>query len=272
MTEELELIKQIHNEFDTAPARLIKEADEYNSVAKPSISDWIKNKALRLRKLGFSMSTESEILKQHEQETEEDRKVREQKETDVKWVKYYQQNYPFLKFLTITELDRISKKYGLVYAPVSRYIKSVPEKNLLEIERGQPLKLKDMEEGFITYETRMFSFGPSPVTKLEGYEETTNAQKFLEFLDEKESNRKKDGNYDFYSSRIYNLTNKSEFNIAAPADHFDLKGLEKNGFEYRTPLVKNDPIVFKYCKGGILVYSMWGLEASDELAINPINN
>jgi hypothetical protein len=63
--------------------------------------------------------------------------------------------------------------------------------------------------------------------------------------------------------------------IAAPKDHFDLKGLKHitgtHGF-FSTTRIHKDPIVFRYVKGGIQIISKWGLEASDPMLVNEINN
>jgi len=69
--------------------------------------------------------------------------------------------------------------------------------------------------------------------------------------------------------------NKSGLFICAPPSHFDLKTLSKEGELGYFKVEKweiNDPIVFRYCKGGVQVISKWGLEASDEALVNEINN
>ena len=79
--------------------------------------------------------------------------------------------------------------------------------------------------------------------------------------------------YDFHTDEMEEINRDGLF-IAAPKSHFDLKGLKKKGlgfFNFTVTEVK-DPIVFRYVKGGIQVLSKWGLEANDEMLVNPINN
>lgn len=52
--------------------------------------------------------------------------------------------------------------------------------------------------------------------------------------------------------------------IAAPQDHFEKQEPQKSFVD--------DPIVFEYCRGGLVVRSKWGLEASDPaLVVDKLN-
>ncbi len=60
--------------------------------------------------------------------------------------------------------------------------------------------------------------------------------------------------------------------ICAPPSNFDTKGLSKKGllgwFETKTEILKDDPIVYRYVRGGVQVLSKWGLEANDGALVN----
>lgn len=271
-----ELIEQIHSEFDTAPERLLMEAEILLRNAG-EVSAEAKRKADRLEAIGFNSSFEATEVR--EKQAKHDEAVRA-----AEIVKYYRHTYPFTKFLTQEELDRICGKYGLVYAPVSRYIREVPEKNLSEIERAQPLKALDLPDDVCT---RSFMATLSSPISVSGVLKRLKRNNCPEFKGETEKELFEYlGRYSFYFDREYNtdyvtrsyrehlsVNRDDKFFIAAPKDHFDLTGYEQNGkFEFVKSIVKEDPIVFRKVRGGILVITKWGIEASDEALINPINN
>ena len=126
------LIAEIHSEFDTAQERLLQEANKILSTKTnlPDIAD-------RLSKVGFTNTPTAkkgiEVKKQL---------VTSQEQAEL--INYYKNTYPFLKFLTEDELNRICDKYNLIHAPVGNYINEVPEKNLRDIETAQGLKEQDV--------------------------------------------------------------------------------------------------------------------------------
>lgn len=76
------------------------------------------------------------------------------------------------------------------------------------------------------------------------------------------------------STFTYTKIVKSGLFICAPQSHFDLDGLKKNKFGFLKVIKTEvkDPIVFRYCRGGVQVLSKWGLEADDELLYNEFEN
>lgn len=286
------IIKEIHDSFDSAQDRLLKEAISVLSFVKEDGSFEIEDKAERLKKLGF---TSSLVVKEFEKISVEREKknhfiVKTKKEAEL--INYYKYTYPFLKFLTEGELDRICNKYNLIYAPVGNYKEDVPDKNLREIENAQPLKKMDVmvkkyrliplksDEGkfnkflwSIGKEDNVFSEGEDigllkRYTKYSqnpwGFETTTWLYVIWD----------KSGRNGYYSFDSVEEISKSDLFICAPKSHFDLKGLKKNklGFFNISIVPVDDPIVFRYVKGGIQVLSKWGLEASDKLLTNPVDN
>lgn len=224
------LIKKIHTEFDEAQDRLLMEAQKLLST---TVEEKELEVAERLREVGFG----STPLAQKVYEREHTKALAKRK---AELISYYKYTYPFLKFITIDELDRICKKYNLIYATVSRYIKDVPEKNLRDIENAQPLKEEDRYNADIYAQIKAEKQNP--------FNRVPMNSSFISYL----------------QSRIDH--EKEELFIAAPKDHFNLRGLVQDGFGFFRPKVK-DPIVFRYVRGGVQIITKWGLEAEDPALI-----
>lgn len=295
------LIAEIHNEFDTAEDRLLCEAENLLKELKIPTQTGIEQKAERLHKIGF---TNSEIVKKAAifkqiRIKEQEKLVTTQAQAEL--IRYYKQTYPFQKFLTEQELNRICQKYSLVYAPVDKYLKDVPEKNLKEIENASDAKTQDIEESVCqvyiknTHRTERDAAALAEILKAMGKSKSEFTYKECKELIEKkwrhcgenwnlfgdnpemffyvahEVLQTKSYPYYFETQKI----DRSGLFIAAPPSHFDLKGLKnknKYGFFSFTITEVKDPIVFRYVRGGIQVLSKWGLEANDEALINEIDN
>ena len=353
-----EIVAMLHEEIDTAPERLINELGmrvlslEHEEMRlrriKSAVNPQLSAKVDRLAKLGFTSVQENEVLKK-QMKKDADRLADAEvvakmiKETlrTPEFVHYYQLTYPSSKFLTEAELERICDKYGLIHAPVAAYIGSVPDKNLLEIEKARPLKVRDLPERAIFVGSLGISVNHEhALDHIErtfgrrGYRIEEQAE-LLDFLKKAQSKSKikhpgavriRSGFTEIFedeavfienefrvkspfarevlgewrhasewaprsevsfslegSGLVRNPQTRSEpysfamapitgFHIAAPAKEFNLeKGrlrkTSKNGYQ-----VEEDPIVFRYCRGGVLVDSKWGLEASDPALINSIDN
>ena len=290
MTEQ-QIIAQIHNEFDSAEDKLLSDANELLASLHITPESHIEPLAERLNKLGF---TQVPVVKQatslkQQREQEKKRIVKTQAQAEL--IKYYKQNYPFQKFITQTELDRICKKYTLNYAPVRTYIMDIPKKNLKEIEDAPALKEGDAIKQSVWIRVSEFGSSCPDVAKqllskkilFESAKDTFN-------LDDrsvgnalcKYASDKLGINIDYgwntSNFRKFEIekVNKTELFIAAPPTHFALEGLKKDGeFGYvdsKKMVVQNDPIVLRYVRGGIQVLSKWGLEAAEPGLVNEINN
>lgn len=285
-TEE-ELIKEIHNEFDTAPERILQQAlsiisDAQNS--KISLESEIEDKAIRLKNLGFVKNGLVDKLEKIEERNRQKDLIINMEMKMAEGIKYYAQTYPFLKFLPISELDRICDKYGLVYAPVKHYKMPVPDKNLQEIENAQPLKSSDVQPDVVTR-----TYYDDSINRKWGYNKVKELLGGNSFTDDEIRELAKKHNIpllynstrDFFwnagrkilsdgdmciTKEVVETSSRSGLFIAAPKDHFDLTGLtfdKKKGYFQTTIQIKKDPIVFRYVKGGIQVLSKWGIEADD---------
>lgn len=283
--QQQELIDQIHNEFDSAQERLLAEANKILSEIVIPQQYQHKTKAERLKEIGF-MNTQQvkeydQACELREKELSRQRQVRDNAEL----IRYHKQVYPFQKFLTEEELDRICDKYGLVHAPVANYIKDVPEKNLREIEAAKPLVSEDMPFPYYVLKvTRSLVGDAKDIERVKRYgiklfkEDDAlwtdlNAlfkQRGLNIRTAKEETGPHKGSF----REVHKVFNRGLF-IAAPKSHFDLTGLKNDGmfgFKEMFRVEVKDPIVFRYCRGGIQVLSKWGLEAEDPALLNEINN
>lgn len=272
------LIAEIHNEFDTAQDRLLAAATKIlttpNAEAVQSISE-------RLQKVGFVNTPTAKKGKEVKKELVSNREQAE-------LIRYYSQTYPFMKFLTEDELNRICEKYKLVHAPVGNYIGEVPEKNITDIERAQELKYQDIEPTRVINKIKWHEYGNSQyyaswskkslIKKLELPTVFINMDwRFTSDVDRwVMDNFKTPPEVKWFCDEMtISKVNRKGLFIAAPESNFDLTGLDKNTkhgfFEVFETKVK-DPIVFRYVRGGVQVITKWGLEANDPALVVPILN
>ncbi len=295
LSEDQKLIDEIHNEFDTAPQRILDQALEIinkESEVKVELQSKIMEKALRLKTLGFEKNALVHNLTHTEREIKKSEGLIDMNAEMAHRVKYYTSKYPFLKFLPETELDRICDKYGLVYAQVKHYKMPVPEKNLQEIENAQRLNPSDEQKNIVTYQfVNKYESGRddfNKLVKLFGGDTFTEEQlkeihiKYFGGLNQHrlsdtfwyyghQAERGKISNpvisKGFIADAIETTYDRTGLFIAAPKEHFDLSGLtfdkKKGYYQTKTVRIIKDPIVFRYVKGGIQVLSKWGLEAED---------
>jgi hypothetical protein len=277
MNNQLELIEKIHQDFDTAQERLLSEAKRILEGVKTTEMPTVET-AKRLKLFGF---INTPIAKRGAEIIE---KI-EMSKKEAKLIQYYMKEYPFLKFLTVAELDRICQKYNLMYATVDRYTKDVPIRNLEDIERAKSLKYGDEEPNRKWVEISKFWEGND---ELKSWLKAKGGKIFITTIktngQEPTESSVRDGilemgykggfgRWIFEKATIFEEKREGLF-IAAPESHFNLKGLEKNGFGFfevkRTEI--KDPIVFRFVRGGVQVLTKWGLEAEDPSLILPINN
>jgi len=260
-------VQEIHNEIDTAQDRLLQQAKEI--IAGTDQTD--VKLADRLAAVGFVQAPVVERRKKQ-------KSILVATEDQARLIEHYKFTYPYLKFITEPELDRICKKYGLVYMPVQNYAKDVPEKNLREIENAKQRMAADAPENKKWCELRRDdrfwlvsgSGGkwcgiwdkewyriPKRIDNMH-FHTDFEADEYLHSIGFK-TKYLVDGVKNFEQDRQVLF-------IAAPASHF--KGQNKS-ISWLEP---KDPIVFRYVKGGIQVLTKWGLEAEDETLVNEILN
>lgn len=269
-------VMEIHHEFETAADKLLEEAKSIIQEAATKDVD----KVSRLEKLGFKQVNQVTQLKPLLQKAELSKE-------QIELLKYYRQEYPFNKFITEEQVKIICHKYNLVCGDVSRFTGFVPEKNLREIER---FKLKEREANILLCkETR----GEKRTFILENAEIGTNFHSpSFEHIYIKEQERSRYakaafqravGDEVFYANDDNNLFNigfrpenfiieSNSLKICAPVKDMDISGLElTDGYKLEKKHIP-DPVVLQLVKGGYLILTAWGDEASDPFVVNEINN
>jgi len=224
-----ETIQEIHESFDSAADRILKEAKEIINSKIPS------EKHEKMAKLGFTCAKgvqENVLLK----------KQIEFQERIADKLSYYSQKYPFYKFITEFEVEKICNKYNLVFGECHQYLGDIPLKNVEEIANFKGVSEEDC---------KYYEFWDS-------------------FSDREEIS---------YNEFIKNTTTRcmssykkeNSYKICAPISEMKTKGYKQKGYK----LVKEvpDPIVLFPVSGQMyVIVSKWGLGSDDELVQNPIEN
>lgn len=245
-------VDQIHNEFDSASERLLNEAKE---IVSKEINT---SNGERLKKLGFNVAKQTV----ESENTIEIKKENERLRDDIE---YFKQWYPFNKFITEKEIKRLCEKYKLVFGEVSDYKGEVPEKNISEIER---FVLREEDKNKYGYFKRSENDENcwEPCEK----EDTLAYYGYLDnYYNYRRGGKRYSDNLHFHETGTsYRGYVNDKFMICAPEIDFDMTSMRiKDGY-----MLVKDPIVLKPVKGGYLIVSKWGLEASDEIVANEKDN
>lgn len=229
-------VQQIHAEFNTAGDRLLAEANEIINSKEA-----LFKKAGRLQKVGFAILPEMRQA------------VRiERIENNIELVKEYQFHYPRNKFIIEEQVRTICEKYNLFCGYLNQYKGFVPEKSLNQIEN---FKLK--EEHFqIKYDYIKVSKEEYNELLLKAEAGDPNIQTYL--------NHSNEAMY-----RIDQRPSKESFKICAPEKDMEMYGGKKTSYN---TISYPDPVVLQPVKGGYLIVTAWGDEASDEIVLNPKEN
>ncbi len=253
------VVEEIHNEFFLASETLLKEAE---NVLQESKSKDI-NKGLRLLKLGFKQV--GQAVKAKEIET-----AIVISKADKELVFYYRKNYPLYKFITEEQVKNICHKYNLVCGNVGLFRGFIPERNLIHVENFKAPKGKDTPEYSVVVNENNTNYHPG-LLELSNSDkrqiETLKGEVFIMNLhDGKQYYDPINGQYD----KIGKCDNSLK--ICAPIKDMDTTGMENSeGFKI-IKISPPDPIVLQPVKGGYLIVTAWGDEASDPDIINPVNN
>lgn len=290
MNRQEKLIAEIHAEFDTAQDRLLEQDNEVLLRPLDISVTAIESVGERLAKVGFTNTPTAKEAEQIKQSKEAKIKRVVETREQAELIQYYQSTYPFLKFLTEAELDRICKKYSLVYAQSENYTEEVPEKNLRDIETSMKLHCQDKPEVLNYFSGEVWcshdykelkkllkekcknvkSIKFTPVTDKPGQwlsEENKIAIGVLQSM----GIRTTDDQIHIWIDGKIETVERSGLFIAAPETHFNTKGLKKKGLGFFSIFETEikDPIVFRYVRGGIQVLTKWGLEANDPALVVP---
>ena len=270
--------KRIHAEIDSAQDRLLDQADKLLQELGIPTEAKLEEKAMRLEMIGFIKS--EPVLRNQKLKADIQNKSQRLVKTKelAELIRYHKQTYPFQKFLTEEELDRICDKYSLTYAPIAHYKKDVPDKNIRDIEYAPSLRSSDVAKNMhiikITCDIDGLTRAElSQVRKGIKVSSTTHPFRSSDILTQ-HFGKKVKCEYEAMD-REEKIINRTGLFIAAPKTHFDLTGLSKEGkfgFLNVTIIPQKDPIVFRYVRGGVQVITKWGLEAKDEALTNAIDN
>lgn len=233
---ELITAEQVHNDFYSAGDNLVKYAETL--LDKRRIE-----KANRLSAVGFECV----------EEVKSSKNIADAQELARLW-NYYKLKYPLYKFISNSDLYRLCKKYNLYERAISKYKGFVPEKNLLQIEKFKVDQIDLGLEYSVYYSYNRGHGHAEPITR-------------EEFLERKFPDRIKPvpDEFSFYSNEQEMIGLK----ICAPAKDIQLgynEKLENN------KIIVVDPLVIQSVRGGFLIVTAWGDEASDPEVINEINN
>ncbi len=245
-----EIIEEIHTSFYTEVDSLLKEAKVFRSLDTDQ-GDLI-DKVNRLEALGFNNTKEVMQAKSEIQRLNDAVAENFKKETLVAAINYFSQKYPQYKFITEESVKRICQKYGLIYGAVDKYLGTVPDKNLKQIEE---FKIDKNDEAWLHI---IIMYG--------GWGANTREANVVDYLFAE--THKNDGHR---SSGYYEQYAQAGLEIAAPLKDFNTAGMEVKDFklskiEVPDPVVLK-PVVFKN-KKYYLIVTAWGDEASDELVVN----
>jgi hypothetical protein len=273
----------IHAEFDSAQDRILDECEKILAELKIPTETQIEKKALILKDLGF---VNSEVIQQAKILKEKSQKIEQKINLTInqaKTIRYFKEKYPFEKFITIDELNRICEKYHLIYAPAQNYIKDIPEKNVLEMKNCKKLEIKDRSElnriivyfkfwGDATKEYKDFINSNVLDKPIPYWVDIDSESSFRKYFKSLNSNLEYIGTYYFNEIKVETV-NKSGLFVAAPKSHFNLEGLDKKteyGFFNVTIQEVKDPVVFEYCKNDICrIITKWGTD-DDQSYLDPI--
>lgn len=280
-------VEEIHAEFDSAQDRLLIECDQILNELEIPTETKVERKAADLEALGFINSETVEQLKTFRESVKDVKDKIVYTETQAREIREMAMKYPFEKFITVDEMDRICDKYGLIHAPVANYIKDVPEKNVLEMKNRKPLSVEDGPEilyilggiedpsAFEKHGIRNCTISERQIRSLmrgvtdniwrtssvlgwfrEG--RTTGAYALLKDLNGVEPR------YEQYAFDKCTKIDKTGLQVAAPKSHFKLDGLKKltkYGFFKQEEIEVKDPVVFELCKNDLVrIITKWGTD------------
>jgi hypothetical protein len=228
------LIAEIHNEFDTAENRLLREAKQILEETRLPENE---KTGERLLALGFENTSYGIKAKSTLQKTKELKLLIAKTRSQVDMINYYKFKYPFLKFITEEELNKICIKYNLIYSSVKNYIGDVPIDKIKEIELAKELEKEDMPKPVYKIKLSKFNkknkeqelmcmlyekhFPDGYISRNDGY----CADQLVQRLNEIGYDIKAGFNhlYDLSEEKHVFEINKSGLFICAPKNQFNLK-------------------------------------------------
>ncbi len=253
-----DVVYQIHNEFNMAGEKLLQESrlilDECAKVDK--------QKGTLLKQLGFTNTPQAKTIIETEQ--------KELSATmTAELVNSYTFKYPNHKFITENMVGDICKKYNLVCGDVSLYKGFVPEKNLKEIAAFEPKETglyfsngMFLEDAIIQQDDSYYHIYKKSNTNYIYSNYSFQSDNGISFYGKDDRN--------IFGYMHLGFISKAEvstsFQICAPLKDMETKGMDLKG--YRLEKHIPDPVILHAVRGGFIIITAWGDEASDELVVN----
>lgn len=275
------IIEEIHEEFYSEVDKLLSEAKISNSLDtdKQALID----KCSRLKILGFTSTQE---VKEAEEELARITQLKEEnskKDALVKAINYFSFKYPQYKFITEDSVKKICAKYNLIYGAIDKYIGTVPDKNLKQMENfkihSDDICWTKIVSSIYWREARDASFFGGINLRLEKEKKERQEKEHLAYMASLDNEVKNQTRREkiLYPPRIVSSHEYIEemacpLEIAAPLSDFNTKGMELKNFQL-TEIHIPDPVVLRpvFFEGvgkAYLIVSAWGQESSDELVVN----
>lgn len=250
-----QIVDEIHETFYTEVDKLLASALQSNSL--DTDKNELIEKCNRLKALGFTNTKE---VKEAEAEIDRLYQIKienEQKDSLIEAINYFSFKYPQYKFITQESVRKICQKYGLVYGIIDRYIGTVPDNNLKQMEE---FKIDEQDECYYIKKYGVFCFIRTTL-----YSGFYNKEMFYKEM------KKKDGLEIPSSYPVYFEGYKCPLEIAAPVKDFDMRDMEVKDYEISKieipdPVVLK-PVIFKD-KKYYLIVTAWGQEGLDEDVVN----
>lgn len=184
------------------------------------------------------------------------------------------------KFITDEQVKAICKKYNLICAPVSRFKGFVPDVNLRQIES---FKLQEKDKNSLMVKiTRAWHTGAAHDFIIRSLGARWIHRQLKQPLIPVDS-----PNLSWHGDKLFSVSvgdrescyvdswkifDNTKLLICAPKKDMDVRGLQQiNGVFQELGFFKAeypDPVVLQPCKGGYLIVTAWGDEASDPLVVN----
>lgn len=253
-----DIVKAIHGKIDwLAITEQNMDENEIQSLINQ------KNKEIesisvisRREAVGFNLTKqqaeEKKLVEIKVSKLNQDKLSLETKREQLKELSFIRNKYRFRKFILMSDLEDVCKKYNLAIGYTINYIGELPEKNLQDIEN-----YKKPEEALTIYKIgeRSLNYTYEKILYL-------NLLQYEKRIEESKIRAN-------YSSRYYlNMDKLNTYLIACPRQDLTQTIQEANKVEFKDPIVCY-PVHKEYI---MEIVTKWGLEASDEVLLNPINN
>lgn len=254
-----ELVEEIHHAFNTVGDKLLAEA----TAVLAGTDSFTLEKGERLKALGFGNTKQAKETQEAADKAAEARKQQQ-------LIMDYAIRYPTNKFITRSHVDAIAAKYHLVVGDTTAYTGFVPDKNLSEVEAFNK-RFQDSDKPSDT--ARILKWTYAHQNELHAIVKAKYPTLEIPLTDKDFKHTAMHTCYmlgtDYAFIEMHERMDKSSQLICAPLADMDLSKLSQHdGQWFKAKQVHTpDPVVLQPVKGGFLIVTAWGDEASDPLVM-----